>query len=631
VNYPDPIIKNKTLKKPDPSPAFSIVIPFLAGIIPSEIMAFLLIRSQGMELKEMLSNLRLASHQVVPSQVTAQSLDKFATVFCSAQFLVLTIGLLITGLAVVTGWVILGLFNSRKRTRARKIAFFVLWLIFVLLPSYFFGLSQGWKAMLFTGSVSLFVFCAMLIFQKRSTTGPGGNSHLRPLISFILALCISAAVLFSQADQGIFLRVRDHLLFGNPTGEAVISFYYEYTPLAARTIQSPMQKIIKPCWISPELPRKKALERVLRKFGWLAVDRPEDARLILNRASSKEKIPPGTDGTDDNPLPSDDLVFFSVQTDHLTQIFNLSARPEGPEKSGGQEDQEQLQQKDPGRTQILLSVDARKFMASPRPVLEVVSKKLDTGLGLRKLCSLGLLFALPLFTFYLVFILLNTGLGLVLPRRFRAPAAGALTALLPMILIYTVTLPMLPARDAPGNAHKGEPLTAQKSVSPIPLEEAPWKAPLDRIRSLFYHNFKDKFSVRENRVQNLKAYLLSKNSKVRVDALRIVCQNKLNIWNFPGATHGLQRGTAPERYWLANALARAKGKKSRELLFLLARDRALNVRCAALRALSHISCAPKTLKLFQKRMRASPSWYEQQYAWKAFERCWRRFPGRHIP
>ena len=102
-----------------------------------------------------------------------------------------------------------------------------------------------------------------------------------------MAIAGMAVTLFiSQTDKGFFLRVRDHLLFGNPAGEYIIRCYYKYTPLAALTIQSPLEQQLKPCWIHPELAQKDA---ILHRFGWLTVEQRIAAHLILKPALSSDK------------------------------------------------------------------------------------------------------------------------------------------------------------------------------------------------------------------------------------------------------------------------------------------------------------------------------------------------------
>jgi hypothetical protein len=488
-----------------------LVKSLFSGLAASEIISFFLVRASNLDLEETVRALVHAGHLVVPNALVVQTLGRFPSAFFPAQFLVMTAGLFVTGISLL---VCFGLGLGIKGKRSRTTFFSLFFILFNLLIILDHGLVRSLKALPFTLVIPLVVFVTMQASSSSKSRAVSWHS----LVSFLAALCIGGTILATQADQGGFLRLRDHILFDNRPGESIVSYYYRYTPFAAQAIQAPLKQQIKSCWIHPEIAGRKRVEKILARFGWLTVAHAQSAGLILDKTS--------------------DPLKFLLQTGN--PLF-------------------------PGEG---VSVGVRDFISSPKPYLEACSQKADTGGGLRFLCLWGLVTAMPLFALLVIFVFAKWGAGTFLPPALSAPAAGFLTALLPVILILT-----LMPRDPDGASPLGE-------------------------------------------------RLLSENSGIRVEALRTLCREKMNIWDVvPMAVTHLKMGTTPERYWLANALSLARGPESVGGLKALMKDPALNVRCAAIRGLSRLDRGPKTRRLFRRIIENSSHWYEQQYAWQAFRRC----------
>ncbi|MBI9092707.1 MAG: HEAT repeat domain-containing protein [Desulfobacterium sp.] len=489
-----------------------LVKPLLSGLAASEIISFFLVRASNLHLGDAVRAMGQAGHLVVPNARVVQTLDSFPSAFFPAQFLVMTAGLFVTLVSLLT---CRGLFSGIKQKRTRTalfILFFILSNLWIILDH---GRVQSVKALAFTLVIPLVVFGAMAV----SAPGKGMAVARHSMLSFLIALSIGGTLLVTQADQGFFLGLRDHILFDNQPGESIVRYYYRYTPSAAQAIQAPLKQQIKPCWIHPDIPGRKKVEKILAGFGWLTVDHAPSADLILDKTSGS--------------------LNFLLKT----------GKPIVPDKG--------------------VIVGVREFISSPKSHLEAFSQKADTGGGLRQLCLWGLVTALPVFCLLVFFLAAGWAAGIFLPPALTAPAAGLITALLPLILIRAV-MPLNPE-------------------GPSTLEER----------------------------------LSSENAGIRVAGLRTLSlsREKESIWDHPMAVARLKMGTTPERYWLANALALARRPESVGVLKALMKDPALNVRCAAIRGLSRLDRGGTAKGLFREIIATSSHWYEQQYAWQAFKRC----------
>jgi len=147
--------------------------------------------------------------------------------------------------------------------------------------------------------------------------------------------------------------------------------------------------------------------------------------------------------------------------------------------------------------------------------------------------------------------------------------------------------------------------------------------------SLFYlYPVHSPDNMTDNMMTDIQKMLASQKSKIRIEALRILYHKGRDIWQFPEycATQ-VRSNSIAERYWQAKAFSRSDAKKSIPCLKLLIRDDAVNVKTAAIKALSKLSCDADAVrvfdavKAFKELMLTSPQWYVQQAAYTAFNRC----------
>ena len=127
---------------------------------------------------------------------------------------------------------------------------------------------------------------------------------------------------------------------------------------------------------------------------------------------------------------------------------------------------------------------------------------------------------------------------------------------------------------------------------------------------------------RPDTLEDIEKMLWSQKSKTRIEALRILYHKDEDIWQFPDycKTH-VSSNSIAEKYWLANTFSKSDTIKSVQYLKKLLKDDAINVKCAAINALSKLICNDESEKIFKTIINDSPKWYIQQYAYNAYKRC----------
>ncbi len=127
------------------------------------------------------------------------------------------------------------------------------------------------------------------------------------------------------------------------------------------------------------------------------------------------------------------------------------------------------------------------------------------------------------------------------------------------------------------------------------------------------------------KLKSIGTMLASPKTKTRIEALRILYKSRKGIWNFPEYYKACIRSESiAEKYWLANVFSISNADntaKSEFYLNKLIKDDSLNVKCAAIKALSKLSCNDDTLKILKDLIQTSPEWYVQQSARRAYIRC----------
>ncbi len=199
----------------------------------------------------------------------------------------------------------------------------------------------------FTAGIIISFFLSLLV----STIFITRDSFLKIVEMFLpifVSLILLVTTLYVYNKNDLFPRIRDSFLFSNSIGETINEFYYKYTLHAAETIQSPMQKQIKPCWIDQNLKEKSKLKKSLFKFGWLPTNKKIHNSLVIRKN-------------------------FKSNLDFLHN------------------------------NKIVLSTSVENFFENPERYLNKYSKEVDSKKFLRLLYSAGLMPCIPLLVFCFVY------------------------------------------------------------------------------------------------------------------------------------------------------------------------------------------------------------------------------------
>ncbi|MCK5313227.1 MAG: HEAT repeat domain-containing protein [Desulfobacteraceae bacterium] len=337
----------------------------------------------------------------------------------------------------------------------------------------------------------------------------------------IISLTLVVTTLFIFDKDQMFSRVRDSFLFSNSFGKTINEFYYKYTLYADETLESPVQKQIKPCWIDPGLKEKSKIKKILFTYGWLTTNKIINTELVIKK---------------------------NYQSD-LDFIHN---------------------------NKILFRTSIEDFIQNPQKHLSMYSSTLDSNKFLRILCSIGLMPGIPI----LVFLLLH-------------------------FIIFMLFL-------STNNAKKSNLIAS--SVTGFLL-----------IGLLFYLNPEILKKPDQTAVRNM---LFSSEARDRIQGLRLIHTDNYDIKSFNHIVSQLIEGKATEKHWLANVLGMKRTKENIKHLKKLINDDSMNVRYAAISALSEIDSSKNSYKIFKQIINNSNSknnpnsnhWYVQFYAYNAYKK-----------
>jgi len=200
------------------------------------------------------------------------------------------------------------------------------------------------------------------------------------------------------------------------------------------------------------------------------------------------------------------------------------------------------------------------------PVLKEFSERTDRQAFFRKAVYFSLLFGFPVILYLFVFDLFRFGLCVFLAEKTAAPVAALVCffAGAGLLVVFTV-----------GGGGVRDELQVERALA-------------------------------------------SENWGDRVSALKRIEQKGMDIAGFAGYERLLSSPHAAERYWLARALGISRREQAyRDLLGLLD-DPQLNVRTMAYHALGRRGDRRAIPELLY-RLRISPNWYEQGYAYRALK------------
>jgi len=116
--------------------------------------------------------------------------------------------------------------------------------------------------------------------------------------------------------------------------------------------------------------------------------------------------------------------------------------------------------------------------------------------------------------------------------------------------------------------------------------------------------------------QNIAESLASDSWQMRVAALKLIEQKKIEIASYPSYTFRERNLPSQERYWLARTLAFSRRPETLKFLLEFLNDDNLNVRTMAFYSLG-LRGNPQSIRPIISKIEKSDNWYEQMYAYKA--------------
>jgi hypothetical protein len=210
------------------------------------------------------------------------------------------------------------------------------------------------------------------------------------------------------------------------------------------------------------------------------------------------------------------------------------------------------------------SVSQQDFFNTPGRTMKTVSRALDRNLFFRSLTFISLLAGLPAGLYLFLF----SGLRFVASPLCGVKTGSVLAAVLCFCIGITPLVPYWWGKKAPDGKEEIRRLAASRSS---------WD---------------------------------------RVDALKRIYANKLEIDDFQDLLRLRDDGSVPERYWLAMALANSKMPDTIADLLKMTNDRHPNVAYKTFYALGKRK-DPSAIPILLKKLDASDHWYEQVYAYHA--------------
>ena len=341
-------------------------------------------------------------------------------------------------------------------------------------------------------------------------------------LPIVISLTLLMTTLYVYNKNDLFPRIRDSFLLSNSFGDSINNFYYKYTLYAAVTLQSLLQKQIKPCWIDPDIEKKSELKKTLFQFGWLTTNKTINNTLVIKKN-------------------------FKSQLDFIHN------------------------------NKLLFSTSIEDFLGSPEKFLNMYSKKIDSKKFLRILSSIGLMPGIPLLIFSFTYFILYLFCLITRNSKKASLLSSSLTALLFIGLLFYLN-----------------PEILKKSTN-----------------------------------ESTRNLLFSSEPRDRIHGLRVIYTENYEIKDFTHITTELLKGEAVEKYWLANTLSMHSTKQNMKTLKTIIKDESMNVRTAAIRALSQIDSSKKSLKIFKQIINNSNSksnqnnnhWYVQYHAYNAYRKC----------
>jgi hypothetical protein len=356
----------------------------VTGLSIAQLVAMAQVYFSNLQLLGDASALHRAGYLEIPTLQSLQRMGNIGPTVFGGLFFTLSTGAGLTLATIGAVWI---WHNLSQRKQLVLIVLLIIWAAgLLIINSNGFTLFGSLYFALIPASVSL-VYLRCL---PPKTDRKGLLNRLLPLYP----LALLAIIWGVQADNRLFINIRDFLLLSNPVGKSVNDFYYRYTLYPAEAFKSLEQKLQRPIRLTEIRPA--ALDRrvtsQLRYRDYLVVGNDEPVELEIKPAG-------------------DDLDWLNNGT-------------------------------------RILAVTPESFFSNPNAVLAQYSRQTDRSAFLRTFTFFGILLAFPILLYCGVFGILRLLTGLFLqPSR-----ATLLSSILCFVIGIVLLVPVYQGDRRPVNA-----------------------------------------------------------------------------------------------------------------------------------------------------------------------------------
>ena len=248
----------------------------LTGLSIAQLVAMAQVYFSNLHLFGEVSALHQAGYLEIPTLQSLQQLGTLGPTVFGGLFFTLSTGAGLTLATIVAVWI---WHNLSQRNRPILILLLIIWVAGLLMVNLngFNLYGSLYFALIPTGVSLVYLHCQPPEYDRKGL--------LRQLLPLYPLVCL-AIIWGIQADNRLFINIRDFLLLSNPVGKSVNDFYYRYTLYPAEAFKSLEQKLQRPIRLTDIRPA--ALDRrvasQMRYRDYLVVGNDEPVELQIKQA-----------------------------------------------------------------------------------------------------------------------------------------------------------------------------------------------------------------------------------------------------------------------------------------------------------------------------------------------------------
>lgn len=355
----------------DSHPLFRTMV---TGLTIAQLVAMAQVYFSNRQLFGEVSALHQTGYLAIPTLESLQRLGSIEPTVFGGLFFTLSTGAALTLATIVAVWI---WHNLSQRNRPVLILFYIIWAAGLLIIN-----LNGFNLFgsLYFALIPAGVFLVYLRCRPQESDRKRLLNRLLPLYP----LAFLAIIWGTQADNRLFINIRDFLLLSNPVGKSVNDFYYRYTLYPAEAFKSLEQKLQRPIRLTDIRPAAlgRRVASQMRYRDYLVVGNNEPVELEIKQTG-----------------------------DNLDWLNN-------------------------GKR--ILTVTPESFFSNPNAVLAQYSRQTDRSAFLRTFTFFGILLAFPILLYCGVFGILRLLTGLFLQPSRATFLSGILCFLIGVVLLVPV-------------------------------------------------------------------------------------------------------------------------------------------------------------------------------------------------